>query len=508
MLPTPLGAAHRRSLRILAALVALGLAWHLMSSPPLVTAPNDAVFAGFRVAIGSLLVLRIARLWRGRRLLWLRGGTLIVDRYLTIEHVLVTWGAAGVCLGLGLGSPIAALCCWLAELYVFRRSYTHSLEDTLFQLSLGVLILLPANRVASLDALLGRYQAPSGVSVGVALEAWWFLIAIVMFSAGLEKLLSPVWRRSLGVAFFLGLPHLVQPAFRSLRRWERACRLASWATVVAELSLLPALSSRGSRDAVTVALSLFACGLFVIVDLSFIGQVTLAHLSALLLLDLLPNRHHLDAANPLFGSASQMAIALTAASLVIVSVTDPLPPGGIRNMVARVVGWTVGLKPLAVFTDQQLYGFCLYRVVLELADGTEKPVLPTFCEDGSPGPMQRWRPRVFLKMTYEVTDLCLLLRKHSLANVQNCTAFAAVEALARSACDDLARETLAQVVSVKLFVRAVRLRDMDGRPEERFEMTPWQLLGQSEVEAGRVGRFVIKGEPPDVGFTARSPRLA
>jgi len=454
----------------------------------------------FRVVFAILLWVRLHRLGRRPLMVWATPYLLPGGRRVTLGQVLAIWQLFALALAAGLATPIAAGACFACELVVFSRTYTRSLEDVLFQAVLFFLIFVGAGGHPSVDAWLGLGWIDPFDHV-LARNVWWLSFALIMFSAGFEKLCSPLWRRGLGFNYFVGLPHLVQRPFTFLRQFERFGWMLSWTTVIAELSLLPAALLPEARVVVTLVLVGFAISLFVVVDLSFIGQVTLLVLllfgsgDAAILLHRTPATGHAPGASPL------VLAALALCAVAIVGVTE-VPLGFARRFFAAVSRFTIGVIPNRVFTEVQLYGIYIYRVVAVGADGTERPLVQTFLDDGSQGPLQRWEPRVYLKFTYEVTDYCLRYLRDGEQRAQSTSHYAAVEALMRAAFAELGGSG-AFASKVVLYVRSVEADEAARSHDGRFTMSDWVGVLECTVANGTLGAPVHVSVPPPIRNTRR-----
>jgi hypothetical protein len=486
--------------RALVAVSAVVLVGYVLTQTPVIL--SEATWPPLALPIlrsvfGILLLFRLERSRRWPRLMW--PAPLGVIR---VEHVLVVWQVLALALVVGFATPIAAALCLACEVCVFHRTYTRSLEDVLFQTITFFLIFVGAGQALSVDVSLGIAHLDPFDHL-LARNLWWLAMALIMFSAGFEKLFSPLWQRGLGFNYFIGLPHLVQRPFRFLRRFERFGRMLSWVTVIAELALLPMAVFTPGRFVVTFVLIGFAMGLFLIVDLSFIGQVTLLVLvlfgvgDGLTLLERVPH-----ATAPLLEPRDPLLYVVCALYAIWVIALFDVPFGPLRSAAQWITRVTIGVNPNKVFTEVQLYGIYLYRIVAECQDGTERVLVRTFQDDGSQGPMQRWHPRMFLKFTYEVTDYCLRHRRDGVEVAQATMHFSAIKALLQSAFDELtaAGQSANRLV---LYVRAIDADDNAPTHEGRFQLSEWVALLEGRIANGTLAAPTQLAEPPPIKRTSR-----
>jgi len=483
----------RAALARSAATVAVaGLGGFILCFAPVVQpdgAARAAALAGFRVAFGLLLAFRLHRLRRAAPVLWPSQRGSPWDRRLPLRRAIDLWQLGAVALALGLCTPAAALVCLALGLYVFRRSYTHSLEDILFQMTSFFLILVDAGAAWSIDARWGLSGAI--LDPVLALNLWWTALALLLVSAGFEKLFSPLWRRGLGFSMFIGLPHLVQRRFRFLRRMPALGWVLSWTTIVTELGYLPSGLALPVRLALAVVLIGFACSLFLVVDISFIGQTLLLNVALFGFFDVA--RLLGGAAAPASHGPGLLVAVMLVALVAIPTLAAPLGP--ITRVLGRLVRYSVGLEPIQVFTDSQLHGIYLYRVSARTeGEAGELSLVQTFCDDGSSGPLQRWHSRVFLKMTYEVTDLCRVALRDGWSAAEKTIQYQAAHDLLRAGhaelagLDPAARRRVSELV---LSIRSVELdqQESSGLAPPRFRIGEWHCLLAARLGDGRL-------EPP------------
>jgi hypothetical protein len=244
--------------------------------------------------------------------------------------------------------------------------------------------------------------------------------------------------------------------------------------------------------------------LFLVVDLSFIGQVTVAVLvlfgagDALALLDRVPHA----AGIPLLSTSSAVLFAIVALVAAWSIALFDVPLGALRSFCQWITRITIGVIPNRVFTEVQLYGIYLYRVVAECEDGTQRELVRTFELDGGQGPMQRWRPRMFLKFTYEVTDYCLRYHRDGVREAQATIHYSAVKALMHAAFDELTaqRQSGRRLV---LYVKSIDADETARRHEGRFTMSEWIALLECRVSGGSLTAPVHLADPPPIKKTLR-----
>jgi hypothetical protein len=330
----------------------------------------------------------------------------------------------------------------------------------------------------------------------------WLALGLVMFSAGFEKLWSPLWRRGQGFNCFVGLPHLVQRRFRFVRRWPGLGVWLSWMTVIAELAFVATASDAVVRMAVAAVLVGFAISLIVVVDFSFIGQALGLWLLLFLGLDI---GGWISGYIPGSGGVLRLGtpvgvIVLTAIVLSVIRLLD-IPAGPLSRVALRFARWTVGLAPIRVFTEVHLYGVYLYRIVAQSLPDRQRDLLPAFDHDGGPGSFQRWYPRVFHGLMYPVSDLCLMAQRDGFEAAQNSRRFRTVVDFVEGAFRGLIPAERSASDRVVLYVRSI---DIDGEGAlPKFSMSEWSPLLGFAVKDGSLCRPTWLSMPPAVRTSGR-----
>lgn len=355
----------------------------------------------FRAAYGGLVVLRLVRSLPGAPLMhgWRKTSQ--------VRWIYRFWIVVALMLAAGFLTPIAMLLHWALGATIQRKNRVYSVEDVLFRASGFCILFLQSHLDFSTDSWLGWHYGLSGPSaLGVNFLVW--TVALLMFSAGLEKLWSPLWHKGLGFYYFMSLPHLVRPCFAWLNRSRVLSVLLSWITVFAELLLVPAMFFPWLRWPLYLALGGFAVTLFILVDISFIGQITFLLLFGAAILDwtssnsveLTPLYQQWTSGEwILFVSLGMLytLAAISASGLVLLR----------SGIISHIMAWTTHFRPFTVFVEIHFYGLYLFRLVARFKSGRERRLLNVFTDQGSPGSLQIWRPRTFQGAMYRFTDYCI-----------------------------------------------------------------------------------------------------
>jgi hypothetical protein len=386
--------------RSLAAFVyALGLSLYLLLNQRVVVSGDmlAAWLDAFSSGVALLLTVHLLRGIAALPLLFGRAGT---KGWIFWRAV---WGAMTM-LSILCWVPFFAHYCLplLFALYAcaFIRSRLYSIENILFQCALFHLsIARAALMLESYFGLDGRQRIES-----TSLYALFLSLALIMHSAGFEKLQSPIWRRAEGSIRFLRLRHLIQPVFRRLPELLPQVLLAgmSHAIMVAEIGLLPAMACRPALATPLFVLGGFSISLFVVTDISFIGQLLCLQLAVM-------GWSFYQG----FGvSVSSLNFAglhgedvLFAISLLLTCIAIHLPSLSRRLKLSIVQHFASGINsPLKVFTEAHLTDLFMYRFQVS-SHGNNLPVAQVFNEDGSPGSLQCWRPRYLQSAMYLIGRL-------------------------------------------------------------------------------------------------------
>jgi hypothetical protein len=364
---------------------------------------GDSYFALFRIAFFSLIILR---LWRGRRAVPMLWGYQASGYLEPIWYLWLIVAAAGL---LGLFGTIPALLNAVLFFIVFYRSRYYSIEDIYFQLASLFIIFLPTNQIMALDLFFNDASswsiAANNPNIVIFLNAYAWLLALLLLSAAVEKILTENWRKGLSFYYFVAMPHLVLPSWQWLKSKKFLCQLASWLTVVGQGSLFLACLFTQLLPLIWLKQMVFGLLLLVVVDLSFIGQIFVLQFLLFFLISAEGIWH------------TGQSVAYTSNSVVGYGVMALLVLSAIKTFYAdcdwyrmkmpkaldQIVRVFTGSCPIKVFGDAHLFGLYLYQVV----DHENNNLWPAFNNDGSAGAMQRWHPRYYQGAMYSVTDACL-----------------------------------------------------------------------------------------------------
>ncbi len=422
----------------------------------------------FRAVYGGLVLVRLARTMSGAALLH---GWQETER---VRRLLRWWMLLVLLLALGFMTPLVLLIHWWLGATVQRKNRVYSVEDVLFRATGFCLLFLQSHLACSVDAWLGWQFALGGSSViGVNFFMW--TVALLMFSAGLEKLWSPLWHKGLGFYYFMSLPHLVRPCFAWLNRSKPLSVVLSWITVFAELLLVPAMFMPELRWPLYIAMGGFAVTLFVLVDISFIGQITLLLLVGAAALDW---HASVPAAAWLFHSwgALDWGLFIGLGGLFTIATVSssglvPVRSGWINTLMV----WTMHFRPFTVFVEIHFYGLYLFKLVARMKDGTTRRILDVFTDTGSPGSLQIWRPRTFQGAMYRFTDYCIAVLENLDERRMERARF--VEDITFAGYEELSAEDRVGLQEIEVQVRVFDPAQ-DFEPDTSGWLSPeWQPIG-------------------------------
>jgi hypothetical protein len=421
-----------------------------------------------RASYGALVALRLFRSLPGTALMHGWRETLRVRRIYSL------WIIVALLMALGLLTPVAMLLHWWLGATIQRKNRVYSVEDVLFRATGFCVMFMQPHLAFSLDAQLGwTYGLGSSSVIGVNFFMW--TVALLMFSAGLEKVWSPLWHKGLGFYYFISLPHLVRPSFAWLNRSRRLSVVLSWITVFSELLLVPAMFIPALRWPLYLAMGGFAVTLFVLVDISFIGQITLLLLVGAAAVDW----HAAPAADEWlfqFWSVSDWALFTLLGGLYVVATISSSGLVLVRSgWIHHLMVWTTHFRPFTVFVEIHIYGLYLFRLMARMKDGTTRRILDVFTDKGGPGRLQTWRPRTFQGAMYRFTDYCIaVLEKLEDRRVERARF---VEDIAFAGYESLPAAKRAQVQEIEIQVRVFDPAD-DFEPDTRPWLSPeWQPIG-------------------------------
>jgi hypothetical protein len=224
-----------------------------------------------------------------------------------------------------------------------------------------------------------------------------------------------------------------------------------------------------------LALGGFAATLFILVDISFIGQITLLLLSGAALLDW-------TAATATTGYAfqtwtmGQWCLFMFLGGLYALATVSSSGLVLLRSgWISQIMLWTTHFRPFTVFVEIHFYGLYLFRLIARMKDGSTRRVLDVFTDQCSPGTLQTWRPRTFQGAMYRFTDYCIAV----LENLEDRRVERArfVEDIAFDGFEELSVSDRKELQEMEVQVRVFDPAD-DFEPDTRPWLSPeWQPIG-------------------------------
>lgn len=478
------------------AVIAAGV-WGLLVGVPFhtVTPEQQTALGAVRALYGLLVFMRVLRTLPGAPLLH---GWRETER---VRRVYTGWSIVAALMAVGLFTPIVLVIHWWLGATIQRKNRVYSVEDVLFRATGFCLLFVQSHLAFSVDSLLGWTYGLGGPSLlGTNFFMW--AVALLMFSAGLEKLWSPLWHKGLGFYFFMSLPHLVRPCFRGLNRSKPLSVVLSWITVWAEVLLIPAMWFPIARWPLYAMLGGFAATLFILVDISFIGQITLSLILGCAALDWFAAPAGGPPAYTHFATADWVLFSVLAGLFTLSTVSSSGLVKLRSGIIASIMAWTVHFRPFSVFVEIHFYGLYLFRLIARFRDGTTKKVLDVFTDEGSPGKMQTWRPRTFQGSMYRFTDYCIAVLENLEERRIERAAF--VEDIAYAGFLQLPASEQQNLESIEIQVRVFDPA-LDFEPETTHWLSPeWQGIGTIDGFPGSL-RLVPGALPPRYKITYRWP---
>jgi len=219
-----------------------------------------------------------------------------------------------------------------------------------------------------------------------AAKAFVLVNASLLFSAGYEKLESPIWLRGDAVKGFLSLPHLIKPwAYPNLLKLSKPGNFI----VVLEFFFMFVLFTETGTGIFILCLIVFGISLFTVFDISYIGQLLVLSMIGCFIIW---SNHTLNSAD---WSWSNISVFL----IVTASLINLFYP---TKILSRVMQLTTGaITSVKVFTERHQTNLCIYKFK---KDG--KDILMAFDKDGLFHKSQIFTSRYKQSAIYRVTGYC------------------------------------------------------------------------------------------------------
>jgi len=446
-----------------------------------------ALRAGFRIAFG---VVYFASLHRMREALPILFGYEAVregyDRRLVLTYH-VQFPLLGL-LVLGILTEFVALALLAVRILFVVETKRFGLENTLYQMIIVHMPFLGVGAAYSVDAALGI--TPSLASP-VMFNSLFVIVGIMTASGAYHKLGSGIWTSGEAVGRFLQLPHLRVAFLRNVPfpLPHLLSVILSYAMILAQFLLLFSLLNKWLFLGVCVVFLLFSATLFLVMDLSFIGQTMLLVFSlygGTVALDLASypalNALAVGSVTPFTG----FAVFLAVLALLVVFQDRVVADTPIRTLSRLLTGQNAPVKP---FNEHHLRGVHNFRLLYEDPEtGELRPTLEVYDEEG--WQRQFFCPRHYQVSGYIITDYCLSVQHDEIPGTDRKSELLDICCAALHATGERKGNVYVQI---KIF---------DGDLEAYIE-ADWQTLGVCRFEDG-VPTWELLREPPRFD---RHPRL-
>ena len=365
---------------------------------------TEYIIGIFRILYSVLLILKLVNGWKAIPLIAGWENESLVQKYYLF------WILNSILICFGLFTFFCCIINFLFCFFIWRKQKEYSVEELLFRLVAFHLIFLNSGKVLSLDEYFAINISILSTNL-VVLNLFILNILLAFFSAGFEKINSSVWRKGLGFYYFVAIPHFVNPKFKILKKNLYLCILFNWLTIIIELLGFLTLFDPRINILFLIGLLLFSISLFIIVDLSYIGQISA------LLVTFLISLNYQSWPDSIFNRVTTFQVEFTYANfpfyfLWILTIVECLY---YKPFSTKFGSWIVtastALVPLIVFNSVHYFGLYLFRLRGE-NDGDYYTALNVFNDDGTRGKMQIWKPRNYQNAMYSITDLCIAYIKN------------------------------------------------------------------------------------------------
>jgi hypothetical protein len=436
----------------------------------------------FRILFCLILIIRIIRTFKALPMLFGHSPSIINPKLLTIVQLLLV-----LPLAVGLFTDYVALGLLTLSLFLNFKSKYYSIEDIYIQNILFHLPFMASGLVLSFDQYLGISPVFSSATM---FNSFFLSNSLIMLSAGYEKFKSKLWLEGKGALTFLQLPHLVKERFHWIHvKFKNILYPLGYLVMGAEFGMLFFVGIKYIILIPLVILTGFSVSLFVIVDISFIGQVLFLVLA--LFLGVVVDNWDIYGSMVLLAPHVDLFSGLALIANIGTLVTIFYYPFARTNRIALMQKFLSGINsPIGVFNEKHLFGFYTYRLT-RIDDGREVMLLEAFDLNGFPGKYQFFYPRFFQGAMYPVTDFCLGVLKYGRDST-----------FKRDQIIDLCyagllsqRQTNGEV---NLFVKKFDFNDTIGS----YRLQTWHKIAECSFEDKR-SNFKLINIPPKIEKTFR-----
>jgi len=362
----------------------------------MIDANAEKLLSIYRIAFGLLLVLRIYRSKKAYILIHSnKNKTKLLFRIKLI---------CAFSLIFGLFTPVSSVLIFLLFVLIFHNSNYFSIEEIYFQNVLFFLPFLGTNKMYSLDSF---FNIDIFLYSENMLNAFLLSNSIILLSAGYEKLKSPIWLKGIAAKTFLTLPHLVNKKFHFICDIKSPFiwKILTYFILFCEFFFMISILHFDTFMITSFILLGFAISLFSIVDLSFIGQILFLNIALFGLIFFMNINEYpsfLEIQINEIDFYLVISIAVSLYSLVVVFFYSDSSFYKFNRFLTGII------CPIAVFNERHLSGFYIYKLSME---DTDTHLDGAFSDEGYPGRLQNWHPRIFQSAMYFVTDFCLGILK-------------------------------------------------------------------------------------------------
>lgn len=392
-----------------------------------------------RILFGAVLTAKFISMIELRDFIWARRFPNGVVSDQSLKILLYFSVCFSFLLTIGFLTGIMALICTLIILFLMKDASIYTMEDTFCQILAFYFIIAGSGQILSIDSLVGwhlieRFPGAQSLFPEFVLAV---LIGIVFTSAGVEKLLSPMWRNGFALYRFLSFPGQRRFSAALLRKNKTLVLFLNYTALLGEAGILLAMFINGFPIGFLFVLSVFFIGVFIstLFVFTWLGELIIISTGIVFwllfqigsdsLLSIWWQTH--EQINSQFSIIIFWGISFSLFAALWVGVIPHIfrnktfrrPIYEINLFLRYVARYVWGLVPVELFSEKHLTEQTLYKTFVSLDGKKWDEVVHLWKQNGLSGSFKELRPIHIRSTRYKLTEVSMELDKFNKIESEN-----------------------------------------------------------------------------------------
>lgn len=324
---------------------------------------------------------------------------------------------------------------YILYLYLFKKSSSFGLGDTYLTVLAFYLAIADSSKF-SIDSYFNLKVQPIFFEGTMIPEIFlMLLLSVIFYSAGIEKLSSPIWKKGVGVKLFFANPKFRKINLEQITQNKSFMKVLNWVTIYIQFLLIFSLIFFQSKFSIIIILGLIVFLLSLLLFFHFVDLALPCFVMLLatlfycinindefIIIKLFDYFQNLKTIDKIF-----FCFLFTLISISIINVSIPSKKKIKNVFMSRIYKYSklcsrniFGLMHISAYNEDHLSNPISFRILCKLRNNKTIELFRLFNEDGSPYLKNTFfLPTVYLSTSFKLLDILIEIDKFGKISTNN-----------------------------------------------------------------------------------------